>query len=263
MDLGIRDKVALVTAASRGLGRAVAHQLSREGANLIICSRHSAGIRQTADEIANETGYSVKAFTCDVTDNDQVHKMMEEIEREFHRLDILVCNAGGPPAGNYNEFDLDDYRQALELNLLSTVRLCRAALPFMQSRKWGRIIAITSVSVKQPLNNLILSNTARSGVTAYLKTLANQVAGDGITVNAVLPGYTHTTRLDELAENYEKTGQGTRDEFFRELARDIPLGRLGTPGELAQVVAFLASEGAGYINGVSLPVDGGFIKSLL
>ncbi|MBN1948300.1 MAG: SDR family oxidoreductase [Candidatus Cloacimonetes bacterium] len=263
MDLGIRDRIALVTAASRGLGRAIAHQLSLEGARLVICSRHAAGIRQTAAEIASETGNSVKAFTCDVTDNEQVNKMMQEIEKEFNRLDILVCNAGGPPAGSYNEFDLDDYRQALELNLLSTVRLCRAALPFMQSRKWGRIIAVTSVSVKQPLNNLILSNTARSGVTAYLKTLANQVAGDCITVNAVLPGYTHTTRLDELAGNYEKNGQGSSEDFFRELAQDIPAGRLGTPGELAQVVAFLSSEGAGYINGVSLPVDGGFVKSLL
>ena len=179
MDLGIKDKVALITAASQGLGKSVAWRLSLEGTKVVICSRSLDNLTKTADEISTDTGGNVRAITCDVTDENQVKGMVQDIVGEFGRLDILVCNAGGPPAGTAEDFELDDYRKALELNLLSTINLCNLTVPHMRKHKWGRIIGMTSVSVKQPIDNLILSNTARTGVTGYLKTLSNQVAPSG------------------------------------------------------------------------------------
>ncbi len=262
MDLGIKDKVALVTAASQGLGKAVAWRLSLEGTIVVICSRSLVNLTKTADEIATDTGGKVKTIACDVTDENQVKAMIEEIIREFGRLDILICNAGGPPAGTAEDFELDDYRKALELNLLSTIHLCNLTVPHMKKNKWGRIIGMTSISVKQPIDNLILSNTARTGVTGYLKTLSNQVAPFGITVNSVCPGYTKTQRVENLAKSFAESGKGTIEDFYKKLESDIPMKRIGTPEEFAQVIAFLTSQGAGYITGVSLQVDGGYIKGL-
>ena len=262
MDLGIKDKVALITAASQGLGKAVAWRLSLEGARVFICSRSLDNLKRTADEIATDTGGKVRAFACDVTDENQVKGMVDDIAGEFGRLDILVCNAGGPPAGTAEDFELDDYRKALELNLLSTIHLCNLTVPHMKKHKWGRIIGMTSVSVKQPIDNLILSNTARTGVTGYLKTLSNQVAPFGITVNSVCPGYTKTQRVENLAKVFAESGKGTIEDFYNKLEKDIPMKRIGTPEEFAQVVAFLSSQGAGYVTGVSMQVDGGYIKGL-
>jgi 3-oxoacyl-[acyl-carrier protein] reductase len=262
MNLGIKDKVALVTAASQGLGKAVAWRLSLEGARVFICSRSLDNLTKAADEIVADTGGNVRTFACDVTDENQVKGMVNDIVEEFDRLDILVCNAGGPPAGTAEDFKLDDYRKALELNLLSTIHLCNLTVPHMKKHKWGRIIGMTSVSVKQPIDNLILSNTARTGVTGYLKTLSNQVAPFGITVNSVCPGYTKTQRVENLAKSFSESGKGTIEDFYKNLESDIPMKRIGTPEEFAQVVAFLTSQGAGYITGVSLQVDGGYIKGL-
>jgi 3-oxoacyl-[acyl-carrier protein] reductase len=262
MDLGIKNQVALITAASQGLGKAVALRLSLEGARVIICSRSLDNLTKAADEIAADTGGKVRTIACDVTDENQVKRMVQDIVGEFGRLDILVCNAGGPPAGTAEDFELDDYRKALELNLLSTIHLCNLTVPHMKKHKWGRIIGMTSVSVKQPIDNLILSNTARTGVTGYLKTLSNQVAPFGITVNSVCPGYTKTQRVENLAKSFAESGKGTLEDFYDKLEKDIPMKRIGTPEEFAQVVAFLASQGAGYITGVSLQVDGGYIKGL-
>ena len=263
MDLGIRGKTALVTAASRGLGWVTAMRLSMEGANVAICSRDGGRIEEAAEKIRSRTKGDVRAFAADVTDHDRVRELVKEVHDISGSIDILICNAGGPPAGMHHEFSMDDYRAALELNLLSTVNLCYEALPGMKDRRWGRIIAITSVAAKQPLDNLILSNTARAGVLGFLKTLSNQVAQFGITVNSVCPGYTKTERVEDLARKFVADGNGTEDEFYEKLHASIPAGRIGTPEEFAQVVAFLASDGAGYVNGVALQVDGGFYRGLV
>jgi 3-oxoacyl-[acyl-carrier protein] reductase len=262
MDLGIKDKVALVAASSQGLGKTIAFQLSQEGAAVAICARNKDRLLKTRDEIAAETGGVVKAFTVDVTNRDQTHKMVEEVIKEFGTIDILVCNAGGPPSGMADEFTVDDYQQALELNLLSTINLCYEVMPHMKKQKWGRIINMTSISAKQPIDNLILSNTSRAGVLGFSKSLSNHLAPFEITVNSVCPGYTKTERVEELAKSFEESGKGTVKDFYRNIEKIVPTGRLGTPEEVAQAVAFLASEGAGYITGIALQVDGGYIKAL-
>lgn len=262
MDLGIKGRVALVAASSMGLGKAVALQLSNEGAKVIICAREKERLFKTRDEIAAETGGKASAFVADVTDRKQVRRMVEQVMNEFPTVEILVCNAGGPPSGIAEEFTLDDYRQALELNLLSTVNLCYEVIPYMKKQKWGRIINMNSVSAKQPIDTLILSSTARAGVLGFSKSLSNQLAPFGITVNSICPGYTRTERVENLAKTFEEKGKGSVEDFYKNIEESIPLGRLGKPEEIAHAVAFLASEGAGYITGVTLQVDGGYIKAL-
>lgn len=262
MDLGIKNKVALVAASSRGLGKAIAFLLSREDAKVAICARGKERLFKTRDEIATETGGAVRAFVADVRDRKQVSKMVEQTVKELGTIEILVTNAGGPPSGMADDFTLDDYRDALELNLLSTVNLCYEVIPFMKKQKWGRIINLTSVAAKQPIDSLILSNTARAGVLGFSKSLSNQVASYGITVNSICPGYTKTERVEELAKSFEESGKGTVKDFYTNIQKNIPAGRLGIPEEIAQAVAFLSSEGAGYITGVALQVDGGYTKSL-
>ena len=262
MDLGIKERVALVAASSRGLGKAIAQRLSQEGAKVVICARDEDKLLKTRDEIAAVTGGVVKAIKADVTDKNQVIQLVKKTIDEFGTIDILVCNAGGPPSGMADKFTAADYAQALELNLLSTINLCYEVMPFMKKQKWGRIINMTSVSAKQPIDNLILSNTSRAGVLGFSKSLSNQLAPFGITVNAVCPGYTRTERVDELARSFEESGKGTAQDFYSNIEKAIPEGRLGTPEELAQAVAFLASEGAGYITGIALQVDGGYIKAV-
>jgi len=262
MDLGIKNKVTLVAASSRGLGKAIAFQLSRGGAKVVICARNKERLGKTRDEIATETGGVVRAIVADVRDKKQVSKMVEQTVEELGTIEILVSNAGGPPSGMADDFTLDDYRDALELNLLSTVNLCYEVIPFMKKQKWGRIINMVSVAAKQPIDSLILSNTARAGVLGFSKSLSNQLAPSGITVNSICPGYTKTERVEELAKSFEESGKGTVKDFYKKIQKNIPMGRLGTPEEIAHAVAFLASEGAGYINGVALQVDGGYTKGL-
>ncbi|NIO47982.1 MAG: SDR family oxidoreductase [Candidatus Aminicenantes bacterium] len=262
MDLGIKNKVALVAASSRGLGKAIAFQLSREGAKVIICARNKERLFKTRDEIAAETGGVIMAIVADVKDRKQVSKMVQQTVEELGTINILVSNAGGPPSGMADDFVLDDYQDALELNLLSTVNLCYEVIPFMKKQKWGRIINMTSVAAKQPIDSLILSNTARAGVLGFSKSLSNQVASYGITVNSICPGYTKTERVEELAKSFEESGKGTVKDFYGSIQKNIPAGRLGTPEEIAQAVAFLASEGADYITGVALQVDGGYTKGI-
>lgn len=262
MDLGIKGKVALVAASSMGLGKAVALKLSEEGAKVAVCARGEEKLLQTKDEIVSHTGGEVAAFVVDVTNKDQVHNMVRQIQEELGSVEILVCNAGGPPAGTAEDFSLDDYRQALELNLLSTINLCQEVIPFMKKQKWGRIVNIVSISAKQPIDSLILSNTTRAGVLGFSKTLSNHVAPYRITLNSVLPGYTQTERIESLALSFQESGKGTTDDFYTKIEANVPLGRLGKPEELANAVAFLASEGAGYITGIALQVDGGYVKGL-
>ncbi len=262
MNLGLKSRVALVAAASRGLGKAVALRLAQEGASVAVCSRSDTAIQEAADDIAQRTGSTVLAVPCDVTRQDQVARLVERVADELGDIDILITNAGGPPAGMAADFTPDDYRNAVELNLMSTITMVSAVLPAMRSKDWGRIIAVTSIAARQPIPNLILSNTARAGVLGYLKSLSAQVGQHGITVNAVCPGYTRTERVEELARSFTASGKGSEEEFYAAIEGDIPLARMGTPEEFASVVAFLASQGAGYITGVALPIDGGYSKGL-
>lgn len=262
MDFGLRDKIALVAAASKGLGKAVALELAREGATVAICARNKETLLKAREEIAAATGQEVRALVADVTKKGQIQSMVKDIVGEFGRVDILVCNAGGPPSGLIRDLSPEDFPPSLELNLLSTINLCYEVMPNMQERRWGRIINITSVSAKQPIDTLVLSNTARAGVLGFSKSLSNQLAPFGITVNCVCPGYTKTERVESLAKAFEENRRGTVEEFYKGIEKTIPAGRLATPEEFSAAVAFLASERASYITGTALSIDGGYIKAL-
>lgn len=263
MDLGLKDKVALVAASSQGLGRAVAEELAAEGASLVLCARNGRTLADTAAAIAERSNAHVLAVPADVTVMDDIKRVIDAGIDRFGRIDILVTNAGGPPAGRFEQLTREQWEQAIRLTLLSAVELARQVLPGMKERRWGRIINITSISVKQPVENLLLSNSLRAGLTGFARTLANEVAADGITVNNVLPGYTRTDRLDELANMMAEKQGISANEFRGKWEHEIPMGRLGEPREFAAMVAFLASERASYVTGTSIQVDGGWIKSLL
>jgi 3-oxoacyl-[acyl-carrier protein] reductase len=263
MDLGLKGKVALVAAASRGLGRAVAEELAAEGAALVICSRQAETINQTANEITSATGAEILALECDVSQAGEVARLVQSGIERFGRIDILVTNAGGPPAGQFESFTIEQWEAATRLTLFSAIELARQVLPGMKERRWGRILNITSIAVKQPVDNLILSNSLRAAVTGMARTLANEVAAFGVTVNNIMPGYTRTERLEELSRMMAEKEGITPAEFVARWEKEIPMRRLGEPREFAALVAFLVSERAGYITGTSIPVDGGWIKSLL
>lgn len=264
MDLGLRNRVAFVSAASTGLGRATAERLAAEGASLTICARSLETLEQTASEIRAASGSDVLPVQCDVTNEEEVRRAVAETVARFGRLDVLVTNAGGPPSGGFAQFpdSLEPYRRALELNLLSTVSLAQAAVPEMRKNGWGRIVAVTSLAAKQPSTSLLLSSVARAGVLAFTKVLATELAHENITVNSVCPGFTLTERLSELAEAEAGRGGVSPDEIYERWRRDIPAKRIADPSEFADVVAFLASERASYVTGVALAIDGGIIKSL-
>ncbi len=263
MELGIRDKVALVAASSRGLGRAIAEALGAEGASIIICSRNAEELEVTKRSIESRTGANVHAIAADLSDSAQIERLAKEAIAKRGRVDILVNNAGGPPAGRFEVHDWAAWERAVNLNLRSAVELTRALLPGMRERKWGRIINVTSITAKQPVENLILSNSIRSAVTGFARTLANEVATDGITVNNILPGFTRTERVEELADATAKTEGLTRREVVARFESQIPMRRLGEPEEFAALAAFLASSQASYITGQSVAVDGGWIRALV
>lgn len=262
MDLGIKDKIALVTASSSGLGKAAALQLSREGAKVAICARAEEKLFKAKDSIIGETAGVVKAYPADVTKEDQIKGLVDSTVAELGPIDILVCNAGGPPPGLWDDFGPNDYREAVELNLMSTISLCYNVVPYMKEKKWGRIICIVSISAKQPIKNLILSNTVRAGVLGFAKSFSDQLAPYGITVNSLCPGYIKTERVENLARSFAESGEGTIEGFFRKVEAEIPMGRIGTTEEFGQAVAFLASKGSGYITGTALQIDGGYVKGL-
>ena len=246
MELGLRGRRAAVAAASSGLGLGTARALAAEGVRVAICARDGDRLEQAAATIDG----ACTTIVADVSVADEARRFVTGAIDALDGLDILVCNAGGPPAGNFATTDFDAYQAALELNLLSTVAMCEVAVPVMREQRWGRILAITSSTVREPAANLILSNVARSGVTAFAKTLAREVAAEGITVNTVQPGLHDTPRLAEL---------GARPE---QLARFVPAGRLGDPDDFGRVATFLCSEAAAFVTGVSLPVDGGAFSGL-
>ena len=264
MDLGLRDKVAIVMAASKGLGRACAAALAAEGARVTIGARGAQALEKTALEIQQATRSRVLAVPTDVTKAGDVEAIVTATVREFGRIDILVNNAGGPPAGKFESFGDAQWQAAFELNLLSTVRLVRLVLPHMRKTGSGRIITIVSTSVKQPIDGLILSNAIRSGVVGLAKTLSVELAPDNITVNNVCPGRILTDRLRQIYHINERVQQGVSEEaVLKEMAQDVPMGRVGKPEELGALVAFLASQQAAYITGTTIQVDGGLVRSLL
>ena len=263
MDLGLRGKVALVAASSKGLGLATARELAAEGASLAMCARGEAALEAARRDIAKETGADAIAIAADVSTTAGVEQVTRSALERFGHVDILVINAGGPPAGTFDKHDWKAWQAAVDLTLRSAVELTRAVLPGMRERRWGRILAINSIAAKQPVDNLMLSNSIRAAVTGFLRTLASEVATDGITVNTILPGYTRTERVEQLtAANARKEGVDEK-EILSRLEREIPMRRLGEPREFGALAAFLCSDRASYITAQSIAVDGGWIKGLL
>lgn len=262
MDLGITDRVALVAASSRGLGRAVAEELADAGARLVICARSPEPL-ETARAALADSGAQVVAVPADLTEPTDLQRVILAAEEAFGQIDILVTNTGGPAPGKFEDHSAETWQQTVRQNLDSVLNLTRAVLPGMKERGWGRIINITSIAVKQPVDGLILSNAVRAAVTGFAKTLANEVAAFGVTVNNVLPGYTRTERVETLADKAAVAGATTRQAVIEAWEGQIPMGRLGEPREFAAMVAFLASERAAYITGTSIPVDGGWVRGLL
>lgn len=263
MDLGLKDKIAVVGASSKGLGRAIALGLAQEGAKVTICARSEDVLEETADDIRKQTGSEVFSVPTDVSQPEQVESLIEKTISNFGGIDILVNNAGGPRAGRFDDLSAEDYETAVHLNLMSTINFCRAAVPSMRSRGGGRIINLTSVSVKQPVDGLMLSNMARTGVIGFAKTLATELASDKILVNNVCPGIIFTDRIKQLATVRAEEAGITFDEAIEKMTGDIPLGRIGDPGEFANMVVFLASERSSYMTGTTIQVDGGMVRSLL
>ncbi len=262
MDLGLSGRVALVCGASSGLGKAVALGLAKEGARLAICSRTEEKLAQAAEEIHRETGADVLAVRADVSVSDEVKQLVGKTVAHYNRLDILVTNAGGPPFGHFADLPEDVWEKALRLNLLSTLNLCREAVPHMKAGNWGRIINITSFVAKQPTDGLILSNMTRPAVLGLAKSLANELAVHNILVNSVCPGAFETERHLELSRQRAQQEGMPLEEYIKSRAKDIPLKRNGRPEEFANLVVFLASERASYITGTAIQIDGGVIRSL-
>lgn len=263
MDLQLDGKVAAVAAASQGLGFACALEIAREGARVGICSRSDANVRAAAERIAGETGADVFTHVADLSDPEAAAGFVDAVAGHFGGLQVLVTNAGGPPPGGYAEVDVEKLERGFHLTMLSTIAMMRAAIPRMQKQKWGRIVNILSITVKQPETNLLVSNTMRAGLVGYTKSVSHELARDNVLINNVAPGYTRTERLDELAASLAKKNRKSVEEVYAGWEEHVPMGRLGRPQELGRVVAFLASEAASYVTGVTIQVDGGFVKGLL
>lgn len=262
MDLGLRGRVALVAAGSKGLGRAVALELAAEGADVAICARGQAALDDAAAAI-RACGVRVHTVTADVSEPGAAERVSAEARRALGHVDIVVTNSGGPRSGKFETLTVEDWDAATRTLLTSAVEFARAVLPGMRERRWGRIINITSIAAKQPVDNLMLSNSLRSAVIAFAKTLSNEVAADGITVNNLLPGYTRTDRVVDLADQMARSSGTTPDSVTGRWESEIPMRRLGEPAEFAALAAFLASQRASYITGQSIAVDGGWIRNVL
>ncbi len=263
MELGLRGKVAVVAAASKGLGKAVAEELATEGVTLVLCARDDGALRATADAIRKRLGTKVHSVQADVSKAGDPERVVEEALGNFGKVDILFTNSGGPPAGPFEAHDRTAWESAVSLLLGSVVAFCQAVVPGMKERRWGRILNLTSIAVKQPVDNLMLSNSLRSAVTGFARTLANEVAPHGITVNNLMPGFTRTDRMVELSEVTAKKEGITVEQAQARFSSQIPMGRMGEPREFAALAAFLASDRASYITGQSIAVDGGWIRGLL
>jgi 3-oxoacyl-[acyl-carrier protein] reductase len=262
MELGLRDKVAIVAASSQGIGLATAAAFAGEGCRVAMCARNSDTLRAAADRIRQQHKSEILTDAFDVTDAEAVHRFVESVVARFGSADICVTNAGGPPAKGFLAASIDEWKRAVELNFLSTIYFAREVIPHMQKKRWGRIVTITSITTKQPVADLVLSNAVRAGVVGLVKSLSNEFGKDGILVNNVGPGYTATDRLKELARARSSTSGTAQSEIFDGWAVDTALKRLGEPKEVAETIVWLASERASYITGQTILVDGGNYKGL-
>ncbi len=262
MELGLKGRGVIVAASSQGMGRAAAELFAREGAQVAMCARTQKPLQEAADQIRAETGAEIYAEPLDVTDGAAVQRFVEQVSKRFGRLDVCVTNAGGPPAKNFLSVSTEEWRKAVDLNFLSVVHLAKAVIPYMQRHRWGRIITITSISVKQPIDDLIMSNAVRAAVVGLVKSLSNEFGKDGILVNNVAPGYTATERLQELAGTRALAAGVSSEEIYQRWAAEIPVKRLADPKEVADVIVWLASERASYVTGQTLLVDGGIYRGL-
>jgi 3-oxoacyl-[acyl-carrier protein] reductase len=262
MDTGLKNRVAIVAASSQGIGRATAEALAAEGCRIAMCARNGDVLRIAADRIRSQQGVDVYAEPFDVTDEQAVNRYVEAVAQKFGSVDICVTNAGGPPAKGFLAASLEDWKRAIEANFLSVVYFAKAVIPHMQKRQWGRIITVTSITTKQPVPDLVLSNAVRSAVVGLVKSLANEFGKDGILVNNVGPGYTATDRLKELAKARSAALKKTEKEIFDGWAADSAVRRLGEPREVAETIVWLASERASFITGQTILADGGAYKGL-
>lgn len=261
MDLNLKGKSVLVTSSSMGIGKATAELFMREGCKVAICSRNKENLIKAAQEIKSQTGFEPFWVVCDINKPSDIENTVNTIKKNFGDIDILVNNCGGPIPGFFEDLSDENWQDAVDQILLSAIRFTRLVLPGMKSKNWGRIINITSLSVKQPVDNLILSNSIRSAVTAWAKTLSNQVGKFNITVNNVAPGYTLTARLYELAVNRAKLSGDSHEHVLASMANDVPMKRLARPDEIGSLALYLASDQAGFITGSTIAVDGGVIRS--
>jgi len=263
MDLGIKNKVALITGASSGLGFAAALELAREGAKIAINSRSAENLKEAGKKIQSETGQEPLELAGDLTNEGFTEELVEKTISHFGRLDILVSNAGGPPAGLFMDHSKETWKKAGDLTLFSAMNLARASIKEMSANKWGRVIFITSIAVKQPIDNLMISNTYRAGLTGFAKSISNEFGKNGITINTVLPGFTDTERLGDLAKFKSNESGLSVEKIYDNWSNDTSVKRIGRPEELASLISFLASDRAGYITGTAIPVDGGYYKGIL
>ena len=262
MELGLKGKVALVTASTKGIGLGTAKVLAREGMNVAISSRDEANLEKARHEIAAATGAEVLAVPADMTVRADLERLVETASKKLGGVDVLVYNTGPPKPGTFAELNYADWEEATKLLLLSAVTLTQAVVPHMKSKRWGRLIYITSLTLRQPIPNLVLSNTVRLGVAGLAKSLSRELAPHGITSNGIIQGYIRTDRTLHLAEEKASKAGTTVDEAFKEMAKTIPLGRYGEPEEVGSLAAFIASEKGAYLNGAMLTIDGGFISSV-
>jgi 3-oxoacyl-[acyl-carrier protein] reductase len=263
MDFGIKGKIALVTAASKGLGRGSALALAGEGCRVAISARTEADVARTAKELAAQTGAEVTPFVGDMSKPEDIERLLDDVRRRLGDPDIVVCNAGGPPAGNFATTKIEQFLPAVELSMMSSIRMTYAAVPAMIAKGWGRIVYITSVSVKQPIPFILLSNTARAGLAGFMKTVAREIAHTGVTINAVLPGTHDTDRVRQTARTRAVTENTTFEEALRAQGENNPMRVLGDAGDFGAVVAFMCSQQARFITGENVLVDGGAYAGLV